>query len=131
MNEIGRLIAVLDDEPQMCKALSRLLKTHGFRVVTFVRGADLLSSCESQLPDCLLLDLHMPDLNGFKLLEQFAASRVPLPVIVITGQDQPGTAERVHELGAVEYLLKPLNESLLIAAIDKAIELRASSHEQE
>ena len=48
------LIAVLDDEPQMCKALGRLLKTYGFEVVTFALGAELLAACASRLPNCLL-----------------------------------------------------------------------------
>jgi len=115
------LIAVLDDEPQFCKALGRLLKTHGFEVETFTLGEELLAACASRLPDCLLLDLHMSGLNGFQVLERLAAQHVPLPVVVITGHDQPGNAERVRALGAVEYLLKPLNESQLLAAIGAAI----------
>jgi len=115
------LIAVLDDELQMCKALSRLLKTRGFDVVTFALGADLLAACASRLPDCLLLDLHMPDINGFEVLERLAAQHVPMPVIAITGHDQPGNAERVRALGAVDYLLKPVNEHSLLEAIAKAM----------
>lgn len=122
MNETGPIIAVLDDEPQMCKALGRLLKTHGFRVETFALGAEFLASCASRVPDCLLLDLHMPDINGFEVLKRLAVQSISVPVIVITGYDQPGNAERVRTLGAVEYLLKPLNESQLIATIRKAIE---------
>jgi FixJ family two-component response regulator len=116
------LIAVLDDEPQFCRALDRLLRTHGFEVVTFALGEKMLASCASRLPDCLLLDLHMPDINGFEVLERLAAQHVPMPVVVITGHDQPGNAERVRALGAVEYLLKPLNESQLLAAIKKVFE---------
>ena len=115
------LIAVLDDEPQMCKALGRLLKTQGFEVVTFALGEDLLAACASRMPDCLLLDLHMPDINGFEVLERLAAQHMPMPVVVITGHDQPGNAERVRALGAVEYLLKPVNEQSLLAAIAKAM----------
>jgi FixJ family two-component response regulator len=116
------LIAVLDDEAQMCKALSRLLKTYGFEVETFALGTELLAACAARLPNCLLLDLHMPDLNGFVVLERLAAQHVAMPVVVITGHDQPGNAERVRGLGAVDYLLKPLDESRLLAAIRKAIE---------
>jgi FixJ family two-component response regulator len=126
MNQTRPLIAVLDDELQMCKALGRLLKTHGFEVVTFVLGEELLAACASRLPDCLLLDLHMPGLNGFEVLERLAAQRVPMPVVVITGHDQPGNAERVRALGGVDYLLKPLNESQLLAAIGKVIEFTES-----
>ncbi len=115
------LIAVLDDEPQMCKALGRLLKTYGFEVETFALGAELLAACAARLPTCLLLDLHMPELNGFEVLERLAAQRLALPVVVITGHDQPGNAERVRGLGAADYLFKPLNETQLLAAIASAV----------
>jgi FixJ family two-component response regulator len=115
------LIAILDDEPQMGKALGRLLKTHGFEVATFTLGEQLFAACASRLPDCLLLDLHMPDISGFEVLERFAAQHVPVPVVVITGHDQPTNAERVRALGAASYLLKPLNESQLLAAIHHAL----------
>ena len=119
MNETRPLIAVLDDELQFCKALARLLKTHGFEVATFTKGEEFLAACASRLPDCLLLDLHMPGLNGFEILEQLAMRRVP--VLVITGHDHPGNAERVRNLGGSGYFLKPVNESQLLTAIADAI----------
>jgi DNA-binding response OmpR family regulator len=123
MNEARPLIAVLDDEPQFCKALGRLLKSHGFEVVTFTIGEEFLAACVSRLPDCLLLDLHMPDLNGFEVLARLAARHVP--VLVITGHDQPGNAERVRALGAADYFLKPVNERQLLAAIGAVVKGRA------
>jgi FixJ family two-component response regulator len=121
MIQIRPLIAALDDEPQMCKALARLLKTYGFEIMTFTLAEDFLAACATRLPDCLLLDLHMPNINGFEVLERLASQGVALPVIVLTGQDQPGNAERARALGAVDYLLKPLNESQLLAAIRKVV----------
>jgi len=106
----------------MCKALSRLLKARGFEVTTFTVGEELLAACASQLPDCLLLDLHMPGINGFEVLERFTAQRMSVPVIVITGHDQPGNAERVRALGAVDYLLKPISELTLMEALAKAMQ---------
>ncbi len=117
------LIAVLDDEPQFCKALGRLLKTHGLEVVAFSRGEELLAACASRLPDCLLLDLHMPGMNGFQVLEHLAAMHLPVPVVVITGHDQPGNAERLRALAVVDYLFKPLKESQLLDAISKVVEV--------
>jgi FixJ family two-component response regulator len=119
MNEIRPLISVLDDEPQFGKALARLLKTHGFEVVTFTRVEKFLEACASRLPNCLLLDLHMPCLSGLDVLEWITARQVP--VLVITGQDQPGNAERVRALGASAYFLKPVGESQLLTAIRAAI----------
>jgi FixJ family two-component response regulator len=119
MDQPRPFIAVLDDEPQFCKALARLLKTHGFEVATFTKGEEFLAAAASRLPDCLLLDLHMPGFNGFEILERLAQRH--MPVLVITGHDQPGNAERVRDLGSSGYFLKPVNESELLAAISAAI----------
>ena len=121
MSQTRPLIAVLDDEPQFCKALSRLLKTYGFDVVTFALGAELLKACASRLPDCLLLDLHMPGINGFDVLEAFRSLQIQVPVIVITAHDEPGTAERVRSLGACAYLKKPVDRDALFSAIEAAL----------
>ncbi|HUO10580.1 MAG TPA: response regulator [Phycisphaerae bacterium] len=118
-------IAVLDDEPRFCKALARLLTTHAFHVATFTTGADLLAACASRLPDCLLLDLHMPTPNGFEVLAQIAPRGVP--VIVITGHDQPGNAERVRDLGAANYFLKPVDDLQLLEAIRAALSPKTDS----
>ena len=126
MDQTRPLIAVLDDEPHFCKALARLLKTHGFDVLTFTDGEEFLAACALRLPNCLLLDLHMPDPNGFEILERVAARH--LPVLVITGHDQPGNAERVRALGAVDYFLKPVNEDQLLDAIRAAITHSDSIH---
>ena len=126
MDRTRSLIAVLDDEPQFCKALSRLLKSHGFDVVTFTRGEEFLADCALRLPHCLLLDLHMPELNGFEVLERLAPRRVP--VLVITGHDQPGNAERVRALGGRDYFLKPVNETQLVSAITAAITPAENNH---
>lgn len=125
MTKPGRLIAVLDDEPQFCKALSRLLKVHDFEVVTYSCGEDLLTSSASPPADCLLLDLHMPGLSGFDVLERLAAQHETMPAIIITGHDQPGNAERVRALGGADYLLKPLNETQLLAAIERSMKSAA------
>lgn len=113
------LIYVLDDEPMFRKALTRLLNSHNFEVTTFACGEDLLAACTSRLPNCLLLDLHMPGLNGFDVLERLDVKRVP--AFVITGHDQPGNAERVRALGGEGYFLKPVNETQLLEATRRAL----------
>ena len=90
------VVAVLDDEPEMRKALRRLLTCRGFRVEEYECGEDLLAALSSHPLDYLLLDLHMPGINGFDVLETFRSRQIPVPVIVITAHDEPGTAERAR-----------------------------------
>jgi len=116
----GPVVAVLDDEPEMRKALRRLLACRGFRVEEYERGEDLLTALGSQPLDYLLLDLHMPGINGFDVLEAFRSRQIPVPVIVITAHDQPGAAERVRALGASAYLKKPVDRDALLSAIAAA-----------
>jgi FixJ family two-component response regulator len=119
MLKVAPLIAIVDDEPKFCSALARLLKTHGFDVETFTRGSDFLAAFASRSPDCLLLDLHMPETSGFEILERIAGRH--MAVLVITGHDQPSNAERVNALGGSGYLLKPVNETQLLDALRAAI----------
>ena len=121
MSQENPTIAVLDDEEQMRKALHRLLAAHGFGVVSFDTGAALLAGLPTCPCDCLVLDLHMPDVNGFDVLRSFKEQNVSLPVVVITGHDMPGNVDRVLELGVAAYLLKPVDEETLIFAIRKGI----------
>jgi FixJ family two-component response regulator len=112
------VVAVLDDEPEMLKAIRRLLSSRGYRVEEFERGEDFLAALNSHAPDCLLLDLHMPGINGFDVLEALCSRQICIPVIVVTAHDEPGTAERVRGLGAFAYLKKPVDRDALLAAID-------------
>jgi CheY-like chemotaxis protein len=68
----------------------------------------------------VLLDLHMPGINGFGVLEALGVRHNPLPVIVITAHDEPGTAQRVRAFGACAYLRKPIDHNTLFAAIAEA-----------
>jgi FixJ family two-component response regulator len=120
------VVAVLDDEPEMRKALRRLLNSRGFRVQEYERGQDFLVALEMHPPDYLLLDLHMPGLNGFDVLEALLARHIPVPVIVVTAHDEPGTQERVRALGASAYLKKPVDRDDLLSAIAAAV-----SHKQQ
>jgi CheY-like chemotaxis protein len=114
------VVAVLDDEPEMRKALRRLLTCRGFRVEEYACGEDLIAALGSHPLDYLLLDLHMPGTNGFDVLETVRSRHIPLPVIVITAHDEPGTAERVRGLGASAYLKKPVDRDALLSALAAA-----------
>ena len=120
MPTVEPVVAVLDDEPEMRKALRRLLTCRGFHVDEYACGEDLLAALGSQPLDYLLLDLHMPGINGFGVLEAFRSRQISVPVIVITAHDEPGTSERVRKLGASAYLKKPVDRDALFSALAAA-----------
>lgn len=124
MNRGPSVVAVVDDEPHMRKALRRLLATHGFRVEDYERGSDFLEALPSNPADCLVLDLHMPEVSGFDVLAAFVERDVSVPAVVITGHGQHDTAGRVFALGASAYLTKPVDESVLLEAIRNACACR-------
>lgn len=116
------MVAVLDDEVPMRKALSRLLTSHGYRIEEYASGSALLAAVGLHPIDCILLDLHMPELNGFDLMAVLQSRDNRIPVVAITGKDEPGLAARVRALGAHTVLLKPVDQESLLAAIDQAIQ---------
>jgi FixJ family two-component response regulator len=120
------LLAVVDDDLEVRVAFKRLVSSAGFAVETFASGAEFLGSIESHAPDCLVLDLHMPDMSGFDVQVALARGHPALPVIVITGHDAPESRLRAMQLGATSYLCKPVNDEVLLEAIVGAIGQHAS-----
>lgn len=121
MTQSRLAVAVVDDEESVRKALGRLLRASGFEVHTFATGLEFLDSLQKHLPDCAILDLHLPGLSGLDVQQRLTQQRIHLPCIVITGKDEPGVVERVLAAGAVAYLKKPLDERELLASIALAV----------
>lgn len=106
----------------MRRALRRLFQASGYEPVTFASGYELLEFLAHERPDCVLLDLHLPGLSGLELQKHLRSMRPPMPNVVITGHDAPGVKARVLAAGASQYLLKPLDDSVLLAAVAAAID---------
>jgi FixJ family two-component response regulator len=115
------LIAVVDDEEPVRKALSRLIRSAGHQVETFPSGAEFLAQAEALAPDCLVLDLHMPDMSGFEVQARLSRMAAAIPIVVVTGHDIPEAEERVLSAGAAAYLRKPLDAQTLLDTIASAI----------
>ena len=114
------LIAVVDDEEPVRKALMRLMRSAGLRVEMFGSGAEFVTSLETRLPDCVVLDLHMPHMDGFTVQAHLAGKCAALPVIIVTGHDFPKAQERAMAGGASAFLRKPVPDRTLLDAISAA-----------
>ena len=114
------LIAVVDDEEPVRKALMRLMRSAGLNVETFGSGAEFLKSIDTRLPDCVVLDLRMPQMDGFNMQASLARKCAALPVIILTGHDLPKAGERAMEGGASAFLRKPVHDRTLLDAISAA-----------
>lgn len=121
MSKVRPLIAVIDDEEPVRKALGRLMQSVGMTVETFSGGGEFLAALETHRPDCTVLDLHMPELTGFDVLERIAEMGARVPVVAISGHDLPDAEECAMRGGAAAYLRKPVNQRLLLAAIAAAM----------
>ena len=117
-----RRVAVVDDDESVRKALQRLLRASDLDADTFASPQDFLGSLQQAiLPDCLVLDLQMPGTSGLDLQRQLVRAGLRLPIVVITGHDEPGMRARCLAAGARAYLRKPLEAGTLLAAIEAAI----------
>lgn len=117
----AKLLAVVDDDADVRVALTRLVSSAGFAVETYACGAAFLQAIDDHEPDCLVLDLHMPEMSGFDVQGALAVGHAAVPVVVITGHDTPESRARALKLGAKFYLCKPVNDEALLAAIGGAI----------
>ena len=118
MAEPSPWIAVVDDDPAVLKALSRLLRSHAFRARTYGSGQEFLSALPAGLPDCLIVDLQMPEMNGLELQQHLVGNGIKIPTILITAYDDVALRDQA---GLVASLRKPLQEKALFDAIDKAV----------
>jgi FixJ family two-component response regulator len=115
------VIAIVDDEVSMLRALRRLLRSEGFAAMTYASAEEFLRSGLQQCVGCLVLDVQMPGMTGLDLLAHLAASDMTLPVIIITGLGDEETRLRAEQAGVVAYLRKPFEEKVLLEAIQRAL----------
>ena len=122
MNEWRPLIAVVDDEESVRRALARMLHASNYTVETYSSGQEFLDSLPARHPACVVLDLQMPGMTGRDVQRQLTMLQVRLPIIIVTAHDRPTLREQCLADGAIAYLAKPLRREALIAIIDTAIE---------
>lgn len=120
VNADDHLVFIVDDDRRVCEALAELLQTFDLRVLTFGSAAEYLAYPKPDVAACLVLDVHLPDINGLDLQRQTAAGPHP-QIVFITGHGDIPTSVRAIKAGAVDFLTKPLKEADLVRAIHTAI----------
>jgi FixJ family two-component response regulator len=121
------LIAVVDDEESVRRALGRMLSASNFETLPFASGQEFLDSLTGRRPDCVILDYQMPGLTGRDVQRHMARAQIMLPIIVVTAHDQPELREQCLADGAIAYLAKPLQRDRLVAVIQRAIRPRVAA----
>jgi FixJ family two-component response regulator len=117
----GTVVYIVDDDVSICRALSLLLKSHGFKVQAFTRAAGFLAFKHPRVPSCLILDIRLPDVNGFALQETMAQRGIITPIIFITGHGDIPMSVKAMKAGAIDFLPKPFTEKKLLDAVTQAI----------
>ena len=114
-NKQEPLIAIVDDDLSVCRALKRLLATHGIRAETFASGrifVEVVNALPSFEPQCVVLDMHMPGLNGLEVHEILTSNRPRIPVVYLTSTHDSASYKRALSLGAVAFFKKPFHGDL-------------------
>jgi FixJ family two-component response regulator len=113
------MVCLLDDDAAVRRALTRLLRSHGFRVEAFATAGQFLQRVQVEQFLCavLVLDINLGETNGFDVHDQLTNLGLAMPTIFITGHDEVGGRERALRVGGRAYLLKPLDEAALVTAI--------------
>jgi FixJ family two-component response regulator len=121
MTAPDHVVYVVDDDPRVREALTELLCSARFNAVASGSVAEYLTQSRPELPGCLLLDVHMPDINGLDFQKQLAATD-HIPIVFITGHGDIPTSVRAIKAGALDFLTKPFGDEVLLQAVAAAIE---------
>jgi FixJ family two-component response regulator len=125
------IVFVVDDDISVREALEGLIRDAGWDVETFASAQAFLSRAPVMAPSCLVLDVTLPDLNGLDLQTRLAADRADMPIIFITGYGDVPMSVKAMKAGAAEFLTKPFNDAVLLAAIRAAIARSQAARDQE
>jgi FixJ family two-component response regulator len=125
------IVFVVDDDISVRESLELLIRTEGWQPEAFACAQEFLDRPRAAVPNCLILDISLPDLNGLDLQKRIADERTDLPIIFITGHgDVPKTVQAM-KAGAIEFLTKPFNDQAILSAIRQALERSRASLDRD
>ena len=120
------IVFVVDDDVSVRESLDLLIKFAGWQSETFASAVDFLARPRTTMPNCLVLDVSLPDLDGLELQKLIASERTDMPIIFITGHGNVPMTVQAMKAGAVEFLTKPFDDEVLLSAIRHAIKRSAA-----
>jgi FixJ family two-component response regulator len=121
MRASGPTVFVVDDDAAVRRSLTRLLHSAGWNAEAFASAGDILERAPITGPGCVLLDVHMPGMNGLELQERMSEAGIFLPVVFLTGMGDIPMSVHAMKHGAVDFLVKPVEEAILFQALEQAI----------
>jgi FixJ family two-component response regulator len=121
MGSPNEMVYIVDDDPTVCNALSSLLRAYGRNVRMFSSGTEFLNLERRDAGACLVLDLRMPGIDGLEV-QKLISNQASIPVIFITGRGDVPSTVKAMKGGAVDFLTKPIDETVLLAAVERALE---------
>jgi len=116
-------ILIVDDDEVLAEVLSRRLSQQGYEMITASSGAEGLAMAEAQRPSLLVLDLHLPDTDGFTVCKHLVDSprTYDIPVIVLSGMERPDIVRRCRESGSQYFVRKPYDPNAMLVLVRHAI----------
>lgn len=115
------VIAIVDDDRSVCSGVQRLLRSAGLDATAFTSGLEFLASLQTRVPDCVVLDLSMPIIDGLGVQAQLAGARMALPIIFISATEPGEQCRQALAAGAFAFLQKPFEDQVLLDTIDAAL----------
>lgn len=115
------VVHVVDDDEMARKGTARLLAAAGHEVRAHASAHDFLGAVDPNAPGCVILDVQMPDLSGLELQVAMAERAITLPIVFMTAHGQIPDSVRAIQRGAVDFLVKPVDGSVLLAAVSRAL----------
>lgn len=122
----NKVIVAVDDSSVVLMTLDKILSEHGFEVKGFSKGMRALKYLKTEVPDLIILDIEMPEINGFEMLEMIKEKEelVNVPVIFLTSNNQHADVVNAIKGGAKEYILKPIKEELLLEKVNSILGIK-------
>jgi RNA polymerase sigma factor (sigma-70 family) len=121
-NSADNCVYIVDDDRSVLRALSRLLASAGYEVRAFESPAAFLREHDPEIAGCAILDVGMSELDGLSVQERLGNQNSPRPIIFLSGHDDAVTCARAMKAGAADYLTKPVSDSVVLDAVEHAIE---------